>query len=198
MHHSRPLIIKAHSDFDHLFLKQILIKSFHFGLYNRRLASTLAVVKIQTAADAERLADKSEAVHCDQRSTQSMSNLLLEEDDDGYLGAYASPLHKREINIIATVCFSILTKVKTTLSTNSQNGGRPTALAQLDATVGVTSQSIGITSIDTAIELCSRLQREPTSSDCCAKAITPYKIALHCQLHNSVPYNCYFSAIQIV
>lgn len=48
------------------------------GLYDRQLASSLAVVKIQTAADAERLAAEDEAVRRDQRSRRSTTNLLTE------------------------------------------------------------------------------------------------------------------------
>ena len=56
MHRARLLVIKAHPDLAHAPRERILITSFLLGLYDRQHASSLAVVKIQTAADAERLA----------------------------------------------------------------------------------------------------------------------------------------------
>ena len=61
MHRARLLVLKAHPDLHHLPRKRILITSFFLGLYDCQLASTLAVVKIQTAADAERLAAEGES-----------------------------------------------------------------------------------------------------------------------------------------
>ena len=78
MHRARLLVLKAHPDLAHASRKRILITSFLLGLYNRQLASSLAVVKIQTAADAERLTAEGEAVRRDQRSQRSKSNFLSE------------------------------------------------------------------------------------------------------------------------
>ena len=76
MHRARLLVLKAHPDLGHLPRKRIMITSFLLSLYDRQLASTLAVVKIQTAADAERLAAEGEAVRREQRSRRSMNNFL--------------------------------------------------------------------------------------------------------------------------
>ena len=62
MHFARLFVIKAHPDLAHAPRESILIRSFLLGLYDRQLASSLAVIKIQTAADAERLATEDEAV----------------------------------------------------------------------------------------------------------------------------------------
>ena len=78
MHRARLLVIKAHPDLAHAPRERILITSFLLGLYDRQLASSLAVVKIQTAADAERLAAEGEAVRRDQRPRRSTSNFLPE------------------------------------------------------------------------------------------------------------------------
>ena len=87
MHRARLLVIKAHLDLAHAPRECILITSFILGLYNRQLASSIAVMKIQTAADAERLTAKGETVRRDQRSRRSTSNFLPEgacapESDD--------------------------------------------------------------------------------------------------------------------
>ena len=67
MNRARLLVLKAHPDLAHASRERILITSFLLGLYDRQLASSLAVVKIQPAADAERLAAEGEAVRRDQR-----------------------------------------------------------------------------------------------------------------------------------
>ena len=76
MHRARLLVFKAHPDIAHASQKRILITSFLLGLYDRQLASSLAVVKIQTSADAKRLAAEGEAVRRDQRSWRSTNNFL--------------------------------------------------------------------------------------------------------------------------
>ena len=78
MHRARLLVLKAHPDLSHASRKRIIITSFFLGLYDRKLASSLAVVKIQTAADAERLAAEDEGVRRDQRSRRSTNNFLPE------------------------------------------------------------------------------------------------------------------------
>ena len=65
MHCARLFVLKAHPDLAHAHRERILITSFLLGLYDRQVASSIAVVKIQTAADAERLAAESEAVRRD-------------------------------------------------------------------------------------------------------------------------------------
>ena len=78
MHRTRLLVLKAHPDYAHASRKRILITSLLLGLYDRQLALSHAVVKIQTAADAERLAAEGEAVRRDQRSRRSTINFLPE------------------------------------------------------------------------------------------------------------------------
>ena len=53
MHRARLLVLTAHPDLAHAFRERILITSFLLGLYDCQFASSLAVVKIQTAADAD-------------------------------------------------------------------------------------------------------------------------------------------------
>ena len=78
MHRARLLVLKAHPDLANTPRERILINSFLLWLYDRQLAFSLAGVKIQTAADAERLAAEGEAVRRDQRSRRSTSNYLPE------------------------------------------------------------------------------------------------------------------------
>ncbi len=87
MHRARLLVLKAHPDLAHLPRERILITSFFLGLYDRQLAASLAVVKIQTAADAERLAAEGEAVRRDLRSRRSKNNSLPEGEGE-YLDEY--------------------------------------------------------------------------------------------------------------
>ena len=82
MHRARLLVLKDHPDLAHAPRERILITSLFLGLYNRQLASSLAVVKIQTAADTERLAAEGEAVRRDQRSRRSTTMFLLNEAND--------------------------------------------------------------------------------------------------------------------
>ena len=91
MHCARLLVLKAHPDLAHASRVRILITSFLLGLYNRQLASSLAVVKIQTAADAERLAAEGEAVRRDQRSWRSTNNFLPEEPSAQDPGSLEEP-----------------------------------------------------------------------------------------------------------
>ena len=68
MHRVRLLVLKAHPNLEHSARERILITSFMLGFHDKQLATLLAVVKVQTAADAERLAVKAEAVRRDQNS----------------------------------------------------------------------------------------------------------------------------------
>ena len=47
------------------------------GLHDNQLAASLAVVKVQSAAKAKRLAAKGEAMRGDQKSRKSSENYLL-------------------------------------------------------------------------------------------------------------------------
>ena len=78
MHRARLLVLKAHPALVHASRERILITSFLLGLSDRQLASSLAVVNIQTAADAERLAAEGEAMRRDQRYRRSTNNFLPE------------------------------------------------------------------------------------------------------------------------
>ena len=79
MHRGRLIVLKTHPNLANAFRERILITSFLLGLFDRQLASFLAVVKIQTAADAERLATESEAVRRHQLSRRRTNNFLPEE-----------------------------------------------------------------------------------------------------------------------
>ena len=108
MHRARLLVLKAHPDLAHGPRKRILITSFLLGLYDRQLASSFAVVKIQTAADAERLAAEGEAVRRDQRSRRSTSNFLPEgacapESDDPDEHPVAESLDEEEEELTAAL-----------------------------------------------------------------------------------------------
>ena len=101
MQRARLLVIKAHPDLAYAPRERILITSFLLGQYDRHLASSLAVVKIQTAADAERLAAEGEAVRRDQRPRRSTSNFLPEgarapESDDPDEPSDAESLEEEE------------------------------------------------------------------------------------------------------
>ena len=78
MHRVRLLVLKAHPDLDSASRERILVTSFRMGLYDRQLAASLAVVRLTTAAEAERLAAEGDAVRHDQRSRRSGSNFLPE------------------------------------------------------------------------------------------------------------------------
>ena len=108
MHRARLLVLKAHPDLAHAPRERILITSFILGLYDRQLASSHAVVKIQTAADAERLAAEGEAVRRDQRSRRSTNNFLPEgasapESDDPDEPPDAESLDEEEEELTAAL-----------------------------------------------------------------------------------------------
>ena len=65
MHRTRLFVLKAHPALAHSPRERILITSLLLGLYDCQLAFSLAAVKIQTAADAERLAAEGKAVRRD-------------------------------------------------------------------------------------------------------------------------------------
>ncbi len=77
MHRVRLLVLKAHPNLEHSALERILITSFMLGLHDKQLAASLAVVKVQTSAEAERLASEGEAVRRDQKSRNSSGNYFL-------------------------------------------------------------------------------------------------------------------------
>ena len=77
MHRVRLLVLKAHPNLEHRARERILVTSFLLGLHDRQLAASLAVVKIQTAAEAERLAAEGEAVRREQKSRRTSANYLL-------------------------------------------------------------------------------------------------------------------------
>ncbi len=93
MHRVRLLVLKAHPTLEHSARECILITSFMLGLHDKQLAASLAVVKVQTAAEAERLAAEGEAVRLDHKSRKSSGNYLLpsvrndepETEDEGDL-----------------------------------------------------------------------------------------------------------------
>ena len=68
MHRARLLVFKGHLNLAYAFRERILVKSFVLDLYDRQIAAFFAVVKFQTAADAERLVAKREAQRRDQQS----------------------------------------------------------------------------------------------------------------------------------
>ena len=108
MHRARLLVLKAHPDISHASRERILITSFLLGLYNRQLASSLAVVKIQTAADVERLAAEGKAVISDQRSRRSTSNFLPERRSGPDPNVFeeppdAEPLDEKEEELMAAL-----------------------------------------------------------------------------------------------
>ena len=108
MHRARLLVLKANPDLAHASRERILITSFRLGLFDRQLASSLAVVKIQTAADAERLAAEGEAVRRDKRYRRSTNNFLPEEpsaQDPGSLEepSDAEPLDEEEEELMAAL-----------------------------------------------------------------------------------------------
>ena len=80
--------------------ERVLVTSFLIGLYDRQLAASLVVARIQNAADAERLAVEGEAVRHDQRSRRFNLNLLHEgafvDDQEDSPGAELDPLDDEE------------------------------------------------------------------------------------------------------
>ena len=88
---ARLLILKAHPNLAHSDRERILVTRFLIGLYDLILAASLAVARIQYAADAVGLAAEGEAMRYNQRSRRSNLNLLQEgelvEDLDDSPGA---------------------------------------------------------------------------------------------------------------
>ena len=98
----------AHPDLAHAFRQRILITSFILRLYDRQLVSSLAVVKIQTVADVERLASEGEAMRRDQQPRRSTSNFLPEgacvpESDDPDELSDAESLDEEEEELTAAL-----------------------------------------------------------------------------------------------
>ena len=77
MHRVRLLVLNAHPTLEHSTRERILITSFMLGLHDKQLAASLAIVKVQTAAEAKQLSAESDAVRCDQKSRKSSGNYLL-------------------------------------------------------------------------------------------------------------------------
>ena len=77
MHRFHLLVLKAHQTLEHSARVRILITSFMLRLHDRQVAASLAVVKVKTAAEAERLAAESEAVQRDQKSRKSSEYYIL-------------------------------------------------------------------------------------------------------------------------
>ena len=76
MHRVRLLVLKAHPDATAAARERILVHHFLVGLHDKQLAASLAVAKVQTASEAERLAAEGESVRQDQRSRRSNFNYL--------------------------------------------------------------------------------------------------------------------------
>jgi len=88
----RLLVIKCHPNLSFADRERILIASFTNGLYNRQLATSLAMANPRTSADAERVAMSGEAVSREHRARKQAGNFAAaeleyeserEEDDDG-------------------------------------------------------------------------------------------------------------------
>ena len=77
LHRDRFLVLKMHLTLDHKARECIHITSFMFGLHDRQLAASLAVVKMQTEAEAERLAAERQVVGKDQNSRKYTGNYVL-------------------------------------------------------------------------------------------------------------------------
>ena len=82
MQRVRLLVLKAHPKLDNASRERILITSFMLGLHDKQLAANLAVVKVQSAAEAERLAAEGEAVRRDQRAKRTGNYSLPERIDE--------------------------------------------------------------------------------------------------------------------
>ena len=70
--------MKAHPTLDYTARERILITSFMRGLQDRQLAASHAVVKIQTAAEAEWLAPEGDIVRRDLKSRKYTGNYVLQ------------------------------------------------------------------------------------------------------------------------
>ena len=77
MHRVRLLVLMANPNLKHSARERILITSFMLELHDKQLAASLAVVKVQTAGEAERLAAEGEAVRRDQKSRKSSGNYFI-------------------------------------------------------------------------------------------------------------------------
>ena len=77
MHRVRLLVLKAHPNLEHSARERILIMSLMLALHDTQLAASLAVVKVQTDAKAERLAAEGKAVRRDLKSRKSSGNYFL-------------------------------------------------------------------------------------------------------------------------
>ena len=76
MYRVRLLVLKAHPDLSFAARERILVTSFLLGLHDRQLASSLAVAKIDSAAEAQRLAAEGDSVRRERRSRSSGNYLL--------------------------------------------------------------------------------------------------------------------------
>ena len=107
MHRAQLLVLKAHPDLGHVPRERILVTSFLFGLYDRQLAASLAVVKINIAADRERLAAEGEVVRQDQRFRRSNNHFLGKEpfvgNFDNSPDADLKPLDEEEDELTAAL-----------------------------------------------------------------------------------------------
>ena len=104
---ARLLVIKARPNLARPDRERVLVASFLIGLYDRQLAASLAVARIQNAADAERLAIEGEAVRHDRRSRRCDLDLLLEgaiiDDSGDSPGADLEPLDEVEEELTAAI-----------------------------------------------------------------------------------------------
>ena len=100
MRRTRLLVLKAHPNLEHSARERILVTSFLLGLHDKQLAASLAVARIQTAAEAERLAAEGEAVRRDQKSRRASGNYLLTstrtEQETSATGNDPAPLEEEE------------------------------------------------------------------------------------------------------
>ena len=178
MHRARLLVLKAHPDLAHAPRKRILISSFLLGLYDRQLASSLAVVKIQTAANAEGLAANGEAVRRDQQSRRSTNNLPeeasaldpegLEEPSD------AEPLHDEKEELMAALGTLNPTRKNFNLITNPPESDARQARG---ATVAASMATLSLIALDRIAKGPNVLLLGPSSNVYSAKAITSYVTA---------------------
>ena len=80
MRRVRRLVNKAHPGLAQNVRERILTTSFLLGLYDRQLASSLAVAKIKDSAEAEKLAAEGESVRRDLKNGKSYMNFLAVKD----------------------------------------------------------------------------------------------------------------------
>ena len=71
---------KAHLDLAQTARERILVTSFLLGLYDRQLASSLAVAKIKDSSEAEKLAAEGVSVRKDMKNRKSYMNNLAVKD----------------------------------------------------------------------------------------------------------------------